>query len=582
MNQASDILRKTTSICPECMEPIQAEIFIDKEKNWVMMRKHCEKHGDFLDKISVDPEYYIWKNHYAEDLDSEMVTTPINSNLFSVKKGCPYDCGLCTEHKSAANLMIIDITNRCNLNCPICFANANRQGRIVEYTYEEVVQIMKHFIKQRPYHAAIAQFSGGEPTLHPRIIDILKAAKDLGFPHRMLNTNGIRMAKSLDFCRQLKEADCGAIYFSYDGENPETYKKIRGMDLSKLKKKVIENCREVGLDGIMLVCTVAKGVNDNEIEHIMEFARDNNDVIAGIVFQPVSLCGRITLEDLMNLRYTSSDLTVEIKRITNGVVDKFYPLAASSKLTQLLPWFSDLPGWAISAHDDCGFATLVPIGSDNEWQNLEDYIDVDELIKWSNSVWDMIQKREIPQPSKFFSSLRGTVDNLGFAKLFDTLNEFSDKMTDIAYRNAMKAYYIAGAAKFVKNFELKRLVEDPIYKSVTKLFLNPKLENSKGVLQNKLMFVGSMHFQDAYDLDVARLQKCVVHYGVIDPDDPEHKKVLQIPFCTFNTIHREGIETKWAKTHSKPLEKTPDQHAKDIEILTENITLKKNNDSIVE
>ena len=583
MNQVSDILRKTTSICPECMEPIEAEIFIDKEKNWVMMRKHCEKHGDFLDKISVDPDYYIWKNHYAEDLDSEINTTaPINSNLLPIKKGCPYDCGLCTDHQSAANLMIIDITNRCNLNCPICFANANHAGRIVEYTYEEVVQIMKHFIKQRPYHAAIAQFSGGEPTLHPRIIDILKAAKSLGFPHRMLNTNGIKMAKSLDFCRQLKEADCGAIYFSYDGENPETYKKIRGMDLSKLKKKVIENCREVGLDGIMLVCTVAKGVNDNEIKHILEFARDNNDVIAGVVFQPVSLCGRITLEDLMNLRYTSSDLTVEIKKITNGVVDKFYPLAASSKLTQLLTWFSDLPGWAISAHNDCGFATLIPIGKDNEWQNLEDYVDVDELMKWTNSVWDMIQKREIPQPSKFFSSLRGPVEKLGFAKIFDALNEFNDKMTDIAYRNAMKAYYIAGAAKYVKNFELKKLVDDPIYKSVTKLLLNPKLENSKAVLQNKLMFVGSMHFQDAYDLDVARLQKCVVHYGVIDPDDPEHKQVLQIPFCTFNTIHREGIEKKWAETHSKPLEKTPDQHAKDIQTLTDSISLKKNTDSIVE
>jgi len=96
------------------------------------------------------------------------------------------------------------------------------------------------------------------------------------------------------------------------------------------------------------------------------------------------------------------------------------------------------------------------------------------------------------------------------------------------------------------------------------------------------MFVGSMHFQDAYDLDVARLQKCVVHYGVIDPDDPEHKKVLQIPFCTFNTLHREKIETKWAETHSKPLEKTPDQHAKDIQHLTDSISLKKNNDSIIE
>jgi len=204
------VLRETTSICPECMEPIKAEIYLDEtkgEKGWIMMRKNCQKHGEFFDKISIDPDLYIWKNGYPDQFDSWIDTRPQNRNAIKMKKGCPYDCGLCTEHESAANLMIIDITNRCNLNCPICFANANSKGQIVEYTYEEVVRIMEHFAGQKPYMPAIAQFSGGEPTLHPRILDILQAAKDLGFPHRMLNTNGIRMAKDVEFCRQIKEAD---------------------------------------------------------------------------------------------------------------------------------------------------------------------------------------------------------------------------------------------------------------------------------------------------------------------------------------------------------------------------------------
>src|SRR6056297_1416658 len=195
-----EILRVTTSICPECMEPIKAEIYVDDsrgEHGWVMMKKTCEKHGEFQDKLSSDPELYKWKNSAVPN-SSWVNTAPVNIEKMPKERGCPYDCGLCDQHKSAANLMIIDVTNRCNLNCPICFANSNSQGRIVEYTYEEVVRIMAHFAKQKPNVPAIAQFSGGEPTLHPRIIDIIDKAMEW-FPHVMLNTNGIRMAKDLDF-----------------------------------------------------------------------------------------------------------------------------------------------------------------------------------------------------------------------------------------------------------------------------------------------------------------------------------------------------------------------------------------------
>lgn len=550
-----EILRKTTSICPECMEPIPAEIYIDQEKNWVMMRKSCPKHGEFKDKLSIDPEYYKWKNEESIKLDSPFLTTPENILKLPTQQGCPYDCGLCDKHLSAANLMIIDITNRCNLNCPICFANSNAAGHIVEYSYEEVVQIMEHFIKQRPYHAVIAQFSGGEPTLHPRILDILKKAKELGFPHLMLNTNGIKMARSKEFCRQLKEVGLGAIYLSWDAssnQSHEIYEKIRGKDLTDIKQQVIDNCREVGLDGIFLVSTIAKGVNDHEVGPILEYAKKNNDIVGGVVFQPVSLCGRITLEDLMNMRYTASDLIQEIKQVTDQKITKFYPLTTSSKLTQLLVWFSDLPGWSISAHDDCGWATFMPI-QNGEWVAMEDLIDVEGFIQWSNQCWDMVQKREIPQPSKWLFSLKPLAFTLGIERAFEVLTDFSDKMTDIAYRNFMKLYWGIGAIKFLKNFNISQVMKDPMYRFILNFLNDVRIEKSKQMLQHGLLFVGCMHFQDAYDLDVERVRRCVVHYGSLDPSDPEGKRVLEIPFCTFNTIHREKIEAELAKTHSIPL-----------------------------
>ncbi|MCP4762883.1 MAG: radical SAM protein [archaeon] len=566
------------------MGNIPADIVHDTTKDLVLMKKSCKKHGEFEDILSRTPEEYIWKNGFTADLNCVMETMPDNIELNESKNGCPYDCGLCERHKSATNCMIIDITNRCNLNCPICFANANKKGRIVEYTREEVYRIMKHFIEQKPYFAAIAQFSGGEPTLHPDIIPILQDAKDIGFPHRMLNTNGIKMAKSLEFCRQLKEVDCGAIYLSLSSFNPEASKAIRGVDVTKIKRKVIENCREVGLDGIMLVVTLAKGQNDNEIQEILEFGRDNNDVIAGIVYQPVSLCGRITLEDLKQLRYTNSDLTKEIRRCTDGQIDKFYPLSISNKLTQLITWFGNEPGWSISAHDDCGWATLAQIVTDEEgnksWKSLEDYADIEGLTKWSNEVWDLVEKREIPKPSSVLSGItnnpqvKNVLDTIGLGKAVDTLIEFNDQMTDIAYRSAIRAYFLAGAAKFIKNPKSFNMVlNDKFYMNVAKLLFNPGLSNSKGMLMNGTFFIGSMHFQDAYNFDLDRVERCVVHYGALDPKDPN--RVLQIPFCSFNTIHREPIETEWAKTHGKALDKTPEQHAKEVKALSKEISTKK-------
>lgn len=556
-----EIIRKTTSICPECMAPIEAEIIYDEKLNQIKMLKKCEKHGEFSDRISSNPDYYKWQNGYADTLNSRVLTAPENIEHIPYSKGCPFDCGLCANHKSAPNFLIMDITNRCNLNCPVCFANANKKGRIVEYSYDQVVKIMEFFIRQRPYHAALAQFSGGEPTLWKDkkagkdLVDLVAKAKELGFPHRMVNTNGIVMAKNLEFCRRLKEAGCEAIYLSFDAcgpRAPELFKQIRGMDLTNIKKKFIENCREVGLTGIMLVVTVVKGINDGEVEHIFNFAKENNDVVAGIVFQPVSLCGRITMEEVQNLRYTNSDLMAELERVTEHKIGKMYPLAFSNKLTQLLAWFSNLPEWAISAHDDCGFCSLVPIGPDGEVKKLDDYFDVEKVILWANQVWEMVKKREVPKPSSLMKSLKDLGENFGLTELFNAVGDFSDKVTDIAYRNAMKAYFIAGLVRYVKMPDSKALFADQFYKNVVSLLINPSLQTSKSMLLNKLMFVGSMHFQDAYNMDVERVSRCVVHYGTLDPKDPNH--VLQIPFCTFNTIHRERIETEWAEKYSKPLE----------------------------
>ena len=547
-----EIIRTTTSICPECVKHIHAEIYVDPETNWVMMRKTCKDHGDFKDKLSNNPEDYKWQQTFTDDMGSTINTTTqpeyTSSGIKAQNKGCPYDCGLCSNHKSAPNICLIDVTNRCNLTCPICFANASAKGYIVEPTYEEIVRIMEHFRSMKPIPAVLLQLSGGEPTMRDDLPEIIRKGKELGFTELMVTTNGVRFGKSIELVKKCMDAGMNAIYLQFDATDaPDVWKKIRGVNLWPLKKKVIENCRKLGFSGVVLVPTVAKGVNDNQIGNILDYAKENSDVVSGIIFQPVSLTGRISFEELMDIRYTTSDLKDAINKHTNGAIGQFYPIATTAKMTQLLAWFDEMPTFSMTSHNDCGFCTIMIVNDKDEWDALETYFNVEGLIKWSNKIWDMVQDRKIPKPTGLLKGI-----NLeSFGAVFSKIGNFVDDMTDLGYRQIIKAYYFAGSARYMKS--PAKILTSKTYQSFIRLIMNPNFNSAANFLHTKNLLISSMHFQDAYNFDLDRVCKCLVHYGVIDPDDPS--KVAEIPFCAMNTLHRPIIERKLAiagKTAKKP------------------------------
>ncbi|MFX0023179.1 MAG: radical SAM protein [Candidatus Hermodarchaeota archaeon] len=548
-----EIIRTTTSICPECMQHLPAEIYVDPETNWVMMRKTCKEHGDFKDKLSINPDDYKWQQAFTNEIGSTInnSTKPeyVSSGIREcTTKGCPFDCGLCENHQSAPNICLIDITNRCNLTCPICFANASAAGYVVEPTFEELVRIMEHFRSMEPIPAVLLQLSGGEPTVRDDLPEIIRKGKELGFTEVMVTTNGVRFGKSPEFMKKCMDAGMDAIYLQFDAtDNPEIWKKIRGVNLWPLKKKVIENARKIGFYGIMLVPVIAKGVNDHEIGKILDFARDNCDVISGIIFQPVSLTGRISFEELMDIRYTTSDLKEAINAHTGGAITKFYPIATTAKMTKLLAWFDDMPPFSMTSHQDCGFCTICVVNEEGGWDPIEKYFDAEGLIKWSNQVWDMVEKQEVPKPTGL---LKG-VDLNDFGQLISKIGNFVDDMTSLGYRQMIKAYYFAGAARYIKHPE--KILTSKTYQAFARLVMAPNLKSAGDFLHNKNLMVSSMHFQDSYNFDLNRVCSCLVHYGVIDPDDPS--KVREIPFCSMNTYHRPIIERQLAiagKTAKKP------------------------------
>ncbi|MDH5441874.1 MAG: radical SAM protein, partial [Candidatus Bathyarchaeota archaeon] len=247
-------IKSTKSICPECKRVLEATIF--EEGGKVYIKKECPEHGLFQDLYWSDYELY------TRAKDFEYIGNRMLNPRTEVKNLCPYDCGICPEHRSHTALAIIDITNRCNLRCPVCFATAGTTGYVYEPSKEEIRGMLINLRRNEPVPATALQFSGGEPTIRKDLFDLVRMAKDLGFRHVEVNTNGLRLAQSVDYCRGLKEAGVSTVYLQFDGVTPDVYEFTRGVNLIGVKEKVIENCREAGMDSIVLVVTLVKGVND--------------------------------------------------------------------------------------------------------------------------------------------------------------------------------------------------------------------------------------------------------------------------------------------------------------------------------
>ena len=207
----------TRSICPKCLEPIDAQILI--KDGHVVMRKRCPDHGWSEALISSDAEMYLGSLRY-----NKPGTMPLGYST-EVVDGCPKDCGLCPEHKQHTCLGLIEVNSHCNLDCPVCFADAQPGFSL---SMQQVERMLDRFIELEG-EPEVVQFSGGEPTIHPDILPMLRMAFDKGIPVVMLNTNGIRIARDDRFLAGL--ADIGpTIYLQFDGFSAQTHEAMRGKD----------------------------------------------------------------------------------------------------------------------------------------------------------------------------------------------------------------------------------------------------------------------------------------------------------------------------------------------------------------
>ena len=493
-------LEKTISVCPSCFQEgkihkIDAKII--EEDNKVYITKECKKHGSFKDIYFSDVNVYNkWMKYKVTGKPAPDVKTKV------FDEPALYDV-----HKSQSVLTNLLVTNRCDLRCGYCFMNAGAVGWIYEPSLDQIRKLLIQARNERPMGSKAIQITGGEPTIREDLIDIVRMAREVGFSHIQVNSNGVKLADNPKFCKQLKDEKVNTIYMSFDGVTKKTNPWI------EYNKKAIQNLRKANLK-IVLVPVLIGDKNLHEAGKIIKFALDNMDIIRGVNFQPISFCGRITkikdeLREKQRVDYVS--MMEAIEKEFNGEIsrDDFYPVPFVFPISKLIELLKGETQVEFTAHPGCGGATYLFVDNGKPIP-VTRFIDVEGLLEF-------VDKE---------SKIKGPLKKLRIASAFLTnIDNFVD------YNKAPK------------DFNLKKILKDAA--------IGGSYDSLRG-FHYKSLFVGSMWFQDAYNLNVDRLERCVIHYTTLEGI---------VPFCTYNGL---GIGDKIREKHSISIEEWEKKTGKKI------------------
>ena len=309
------VLGVTESVCPFCLRRVAAERIAEGDA--VFLQKSCPEHGS--------SKTVIWRGiaSYASwGAGLRTASRPAVCGS-AVERGCPFDCGLCPDHRQHTCCVVLDVTSRCNLSCPVCFASANSTS-----TPDPSVDEIEGWCRAlRATSGPVGiHLSGGEPTVRRDLPEIIRRIRALGFTYIQLNTNGVRLSLEKAYAREVKEAGLSCVFLQFDGVNDDVFKVIRGRALAETKQASIENCAKQEL-GVVLVPTLVPGVNTGQIGDILRMAIALAPAVRAVHFQPVSYFGRYPTPPNNADRITIPEVLREIEEQTQGqfIANNFYP-----------------------------------------------------------------------------------------------------------------------------------------------------------------------------------------------------------------------------------------------------------------
>ncbi len=478
-------MKKTKSICPVCQKKIDAELTAVNGK--ILITKKCKEHGIFSATHWQSPSIF----NFAEKFDFFKYFGDANSP--ENPAGCPYICESCNNHASTTVMGVIDVTKRCDLNCAICFSTFPQHEVDYEPSKDVIVKMLEFLSKVDPKPPAIL-FSGGEPLERGDMHEIIGVAHKLRFM-TILATNGVRLAESPEIAVKLKENGLNIVYLQFDSFHDEFYEKIRGQKLLKTKMKAIEICRKHDIE-IILVNTLMRGFNDNEVGNIVRFAAQNSYIIRGVIFQPIAFTGRATANPFREA-WRDWRFAEEVENQSRGEIKTtdFFPLPVMVSPIMVMRKFMRKPWPLFSCSPQCGVVNWMYVSRNSTIIPINHFVNFERFFR-------VIQKtaKSVKSKGQFF---------------------------------ILSSLFLASVQSLNWPLVAKEIGILTLIKTILKMHISPSYQ-SLANLRRRIFLLGCMAFMDQYNFDVNRVRRCVIHY--VTPD------LKIIPFCAYNNVHR--IETE--------------------------------------
>jgi uncharacterized radical SAM superfamily Fe-S cluster-containing enzyme len=526
--------RETDSLCPKCVKEARAEILsgrvdmsflvegrpgevrarIEERDGTLIMSKTCPVHGPTEDVMSVDPAFTARIEGLFPGRDFESPKSTLrNHGTSSIKYG-------------RGAVLTIDLTNRCNMMCDPCFMDANQVGFVHELEWADVQKLLDDSLQIRPKRQMSVQFSGGEPTLSAHFLRAIEYAKTVGYFSVQCATNGVRFAQEASFARAAREAGLRIAYLQFDGigEAANAHRKVG--NLFEVKLRAIENLHAAGID-VVLVVTVVRGVNDDQVGRVVRFAIDNADKITVVSFQPVSFTGRdedVSDDERRAKRYTLSHLALDL-RDQLGALDPmrdWFPLSAMGPfgdLTDML--LAERTEWGAlkcGCHPNCGIGTALLVHKrTRQMVPLTQVVDIAGLLEDIQEITDASQPRAV------------TLAELALAlcRRFD-------------------------ASRAPRDFGLTTLLRQFLSQTGARGDRVGSYASDAGDFEWRVLFVAGMWFQDLFNYDFRRTEMCIIPYATQEGE---------ISFCAYNTgvgwrqvvekMHASATLAEWHRTRGR-------------------------------
>lgn len=306
------------SICPVCHRALAADLVQDKRG--VQYEKFCPDHGSFTTRIAAD---YDWLGNLQQFASQTILPA---SRQTSVAKGCPLDCGECDGHRQKSAFFLFEITNACDLNCPICLGNPDKHGRFV--SRREMESMVKNILRYAG-PGQIVTLGGGEPTIHPEFFDLVSLLKQSGFEDIWVYTNGRRIAQDPDLASRMAKENLYVV-LQWDGFSDDICITLRGLALVDEKRRALEYLKSAG-SRVGLCPTIVAGVNDQELGDL--YAMFLTDPAIGTLdIATMAYVGKgSSIDQGRKHRTTAQDVLVSLEAQSGGMIraSDFSPVSFS-------------------------------------------------------------------------------------------------------------------------------------------------------------------------------------------------------------------------------------------------------------